>query len=143
MCNPSLADSLPSPPSYSKNHYFSARLRRPSLRSMAGAGPTLVQGQGCSPSSDEEEQAQHFLDSCFLCRARLHVGDDIYMYRGDTPFCSEECRQEQIQMDEAQERERKKKMLSKKKLSCDDSANKSREIHVRAAADFTVVYVAV
>ena len=28
------------------------------------------------------------------------------MYRGDTPFCSEECRQEQIEIDEAKEKNR-------------------------------------
>ncbi|XP_019190667.1 PREDICTED: uncharacterized protein LOC109185144 [Ipomoea nil] len=45
----------------------------------------------------------HFLDSCFLCRKPLG-NMDIFMYRGDTPFCSEECRQEQIEMDEAKEK---------------------------------------
>nr|GMD82299.1 FCS-Like Zinc finger 2-like [Ipomoea batatas] len=45
----------------------------------------------------------HFLDSCFLCRKPLG-NRDIFMYRGDTPFCSEECRQEQIEMDEAKEK---------------------------------------
>ncbi|XP_051144201.1 FCS-Like Zinc finger 3-like [Andrographis paniculata] len=46
----------------------------------------------------------HFLDSCFLCRKQLSQKSDIYMYRGDTPFCSQECRQEQIEMDEANEK---------------------------------------
>ncbi|CAH9134185.1 unnamed protein product [Cuscuta epithymum] len=45
----------------------------------------------------------HFLDSCFLCRKPLG-NRDIFMYRGDIPFCSEECRQEQIDMDEAKEK---------------------------------------
>ncbi|KAJ0240607.1 FCS-Like Zinc finger 1 [Hirschfeldia incana] len=54
-------------------------------------------------------QQPHFLDSCFLCKKPLGDNRDIYMYRGDTPFCSEECRQEQIERDEAKE---KKKNLS-------------------------------
>jgi endogenous inhibitor of DNA gyrase (YacG/DUF329 family) len=39
------------------------------------------------------------LDSCALCSKRLARDSDIFMYRGDTPFCSEECRHEQMQLD--------------------------------------------
>ncbi|CAI9102088.1 OLC1v1000294C1 [Oldenlandia corymbosa var. corymbosa] len=46
----------------------------------------------------------HFLDSCFLCQRPLPQNSDIFMYRGNTPFCSQECRQEQIEIDEAKER---------------------------------------
>ncbi|XP_006647701.1 FCS-Like Zinc finger 2-like [Oryza brachyantha] len=49
----------------------------------------------------------HFLDACFLCRKRLAGNRDIFMYRGDTPFCSEECRQEQMEADAAAERREK------------------------------------
>ncbi|XP_043692869.1 FCS-Like Zinc finger 12-like [Telopea speciosissima] len=31
-----------------------------------------------------------FLNSCHLCRKKLH-GRDIYMYRGEKAFCSTEC----------------------------------------------------
>ncbi|RAL44551.1 unnamed protein product [Cuscuta campestris] len=51
----------------------------------------------------EEAHQPHFLDSCFLCRKPLG-NRDIFMYRGDMPFCSEECRQEQIEKDEAKEK---------------------------------------
>ncbi|KAG8082968.1 hypothetical protein GUJ93_ZPchr0014g46654 [Zizania palustris] len=54
----------------------------------------------------------HFLDACFLCRKPLACNRDIYMYRGDIPFCSEECRLEQIEMDD--EIERKEKNTSNK-----------------------------
>ncbi|CAN8267213.1 unnamed protein product [Cochlearia groenlandica] len=56
-----------------------------------------------------DNQQPHFLDSCFLCKKPLGHNRDIFMYRGDTPFCSEECREEQIERDEAKE---KKKNLS-------------------------------
>ncbi|EPS59539.1 hypothetical protein M569_15266, partial [Genlisea aurea] len=46
----------------------------------------------------------HFLDSCFLCRKSLGRKCDIFMYKGNTPFCSIECRQEQIEIDEAREK---------------------------------------
>lgn len=51
-----------------------------------------------------EDQQPHFLESCFLCKKPLGNNRDIFMYRGDAPFCSEECRQEQIEMDEAEEK---------------------------------------
>ncbi|KAK9742726.1 hypothetical protein RND81_03G193800 [Saponaria officinalis] len=50
------------------------------------------------------QQQPHFLESCFLCHKPLGPNNDIFMYRGNTPFCSEECRQEQIETDEAKER---------------------------------------
>jgi hypothetical protein len=39
------------------------------------------------------------LDACALCARPLGRDCDIFMYRGDTPFCSEECRDEQMQLD--------------------------------------------
>eukprot|EP00262_Sarcandra_glabra_P006206 TRINITY_DN18337_c0_g1_i1.p1 TRINITY_DN18337_c0_g1~~TRINITY_DN18337_c0_g1_i1.p1 ORF type:complete len:169 (-),score=24.63 TRINITY_DN18337_c0_g1_i1:49-507(-) len=50
------------------------------------------------------EEPPYFLDACFLCKKPLGVNKDIFMYRGDTPFCSEACRQEQIDIDEAKEK---------------------------------------
>uniref|UniRef100_A0A0A0LIA5 FLZ-type domain-containing protein n=1 Tax=Cucumis sativus TaxID=3659 RepID=A0A0A0LIA5_CUCSA len=51
-----------------------------------------------------EDHHHHFLKACFLCKKPLSDNKDIFMYRGDTPFCSEECRQRQIDMDEAKEK---------------------------------------
>ncbi|CAL5054972.1 unnamed protein product [Urochloa decumbens] len=48
--------------------------------------------------------AGHFLDACFLCRKPLAGNRDIFMYRGDTAFCSDECRSAQMAADEAAER---------------------------------------
>ncbi|XP_071706193.1 FCS-Like Zinc finger 2-like [Rutidosis leptorrhynchoides] len=50
-----------------------------------------------------EEQPPYFLDACFLCKKTLGGNIDIFMYRGDTAFCSEECRTQQIDKDEAKE----------------------------------------
>lgn len=60
----------------------------------------------CSPRyhCDETPQPAHFLDACRLCNRRLGDGRDIYMYRGDTAFCSDECRDQQIAMDERKEK---------------------------------------
>ncbi|KAM0952904.1 putative Zf-FLZ domain-containing protein [Dioscorea sansibarensis] len=41
-----------------------------------------------------------FLRACQLCRRRLVAGRDIFMYRGNMAFCSAECRQLQMNIDE-------------------------------------------
>ncbi|GKV10752.1 hypothetical protein SLEP1_g22072 [Rubroshorea leprosula] len=101
----SLADMEAGFSGHSHNAFFSRSLRytrRSSLRNLASSIP--------SPRSARfydarfEDQQPHFLDSCFLCKKPLGDNKDIFMYRGDTPFCSEECRQEQIDMDEAKEK---------------------------------------
>ncbi|GLT79369.1 hypothetical protein SLA2020_508600 [Shorea laevis] len=56
-----------------------------------------------------------FLDHCFLCHQKLLPGKDIYMYKGDRAFCSEECRCRQILMDEEE---------SIKKGNCSSAAMK-------------------
>ncbi|KAK8995840.1 hypothetical protein V6N11_076097 [Hibiscus sabdariffa] len=53
-----------------------------------------------------------FLRSCCLCKRRLAPGRDIYMYRGDTAFCSLECREQQMKQDETRE---KSNLLASKK----------------------------
>ncbi|KAF5761273.1 putative Zf-FLZ domain, FCS-Like Zinc finger/3 [Helianthus annuus] len=67
----------------------------------------------------------HFLEACTLCSKPLGHNSDIFMYRGNTPFCSQECRQEQIECDEARER-RWKKMSSKK--STTETSKKSATV---------------
>ncbi|TVU29442.1 hypothetical protein EJB05_21008 [Eragrostis curvula] len=44
--------------------------------------------------------ASSFLQRCSLCHKELAADRDIYMYRGDTAFCSVECRRRQMFMDE-------------------------------------------
>lgn len=44
-----------------------------------------------------------FLSSCHMCQKKLH-GEDIYMYRGEKAYCSIECRERQIMMDEKKEK---------------------------------------
>ncbi|PON99793.1 Zf-FLZ domain containing protein [Trema orientale] len=54
--------------------------------------------------TEDYNHESHFLEACFLCRKPLGYNTDIFMYRGNTPFCSKECRQEQIEFDEAKEK---------------------------------------
>ncbi|XP_062221019.1 FCS-Like Zinc finger 2-like [Phragmites australis] len=53
------------------------------------------------------ELRHHYLNACFRCGRLLAGNRDIFMYRGDTPFCTEECRQQQIEADEAREKRSK------------------------------------
>ncbi|CAL5015223.1 unnamed protein product [Urochloa decumbens] len=61
-------------------------------------------GGGLAGAGAGELPQGHFLEACFLCRKPLASNRDIFMYRGDIPFCTEECRREQIEMDEEMER---------------------------------------
>ncbi|CAM0944781.1 unnamed protein product [Alopecurus aequalis] len=47
---------------------------------------------------------RHAMGTCYLCGKPLTRNHDIFMYRGDTPFCSEECRGAQMEADEVRER---------------------------------------
>lgn len=61
-------------------------------------------GGGCAGAGPGGLPQGHFLEACFLCRKPLASNRDIFMYRGDIPFCTEECRREQMEMDEEMER---------------------------------------
>ncbi|CAL9069766.1 FCS-Like Zinc finger 3-like [Musa acuminata AAA Group] len=85
---------------------------------------------------DVDGPPHHFLDSCFLCRKPLAGNRDIFMYRGDTPFCSEECRLVQIEMDEGTEQSRKHSLKASSstdsnKAGAATSPSKSHEAHAR------------
>ncbi|XP_073147856.1 FCS-Like Zinc finger 3-like [Henckelia pumila] len=89
---------------------------------------------------EEEEDCQpHFLDSCSLCNRPLSHNTDIFMYRGNTPFCSQECRQEQIEIDEANERRSK---LSSSKRSSRLNTEPNKEFDSKKSLRSSTVSVA-
>ncbi|OEL18180.1 hypothetical protein BAE44_0020800 [Dichanthelium oligosanthes] len=51
---------------------------------------------GAAPAADD------FLNSCFTCKKKLE-GNDIYIYRGEKAFCSANCRDQEIQLEEEAE----------------------------------------
>ncbi|OIV92801.1 hypothetical protein TanjilG_00935 [Lupinus angustifolius] len=84
-----------------------------------------------------EDHVPHFLQACFICKKPLGNNRDIFMYRGDTPFCSEDCRQEQIYMDETKEKNRNlssMKTLRQKEQKKSASSNKTQDYSFRAGA---------
>ncbi|KAI3672405.1 hypothetical protein L6452_38493 [Arctium lappa] len=73
-------------------------------------------------SADHMESA-HFLTLCHLCNRRLITGRDIFMYRGDSAFCSFECRQEQMNQDEKKD---KHLLVPKTRAVAESSSNVSK-----------------
>ncbi|WVZ74153.1 hypothetical protein U9M48_022368 [Paspalum notatum var. saurae] len=99
----------------------SAQAQRPRRSADGGGGGARAEGEGRSPAAarrapsmfcvpdTEAEEPNCFLDECTLCRKALC--GDIFMYRGDAPFCSDDCRREQIEMDRVRHRRKKQHSL--------------------------------
>ncbi|GKB74319.1 MARD1-like protein [Tanacetum coccineum] len=86
--------------------------------------PTVSPRNHRRNSADHMEE-NHFLTACHFCKRRLITGRDIFMYRGDSSFCSFECRQQQISQDE----KKNKHSLAPKKpipITPDHSTNDSK-----------------
>ncbi|KAG6390771.1 hypothetical protein SASPL_148516 [Salvia splendens] len=58
-----------------------------------------------SKSISKSKSYDCYLKVCNLCIKPLDFDKDIYMYKGDLGFCSVECRERQIYMDETREME--------------------------------------
>ncbi|XP_031112760.1 FCS-Like Zinc finger 8-like [Ipomoea triloba] len=44
--------------------------------------------------------SQNFLSFCHTCKNNLGLGKDIYMYRGEKAFCSSDCRDREMMLEE-------------------------------------------
>ncbi|KAJ1390571.1 Zf-FLZ domain [Sesbania bispinosa] len=70
-----------------------------------------------------------FLKTCNLCNRHLSPDKDIYMYRGDQGFCSIECRNRQIVLDEMRELESSTKhMVASYRQCCNEARRETRLI---------------
>ncbi|KAJ9556022.1 hypothetical protein OSB04_010637 [Centaurea solstitialis] len=101
------------------NHLLSRPLCSPKPTNYASFSHVLSPRSGRVFNARFEQQQQqqpYFLDACFLCRKPLSGNTDIFMYRGDTAFCSEECRTEQMDNDEAKEKKKWNVSVSMKSL---------------------------
>ncbi|XP_057421325.1 FCS-Like Zinc finger 2-like [Lotus japonicus] len=117
--------------SMTSGYGYATSCNRGSFRNLSVSSPR----SGRFYDSRFEDHQPHFLEACFLCKKSLGDNRDIFMYRGDTPFCSEECRQEQIEIDEAKEKNMKAssmKALRSKEQRNSASPNKARDYSFRA-----------
>uniref|UniRef100_A0ACD5UTV7 Uncharacterized protein n=1 Tax=Avena sativa TaxID=4498 RepID=A0ACD5UTV7_AVESA len=92
----------------------------------------------CSFFFDAEPLGEHGMpaqDACALCTKQLARDSDVFMYRGDTPFCSEDCRHEQMQLDAVYARQAAKAAARRQKQYSSGTASgrgrrESREVPV-------------
>ncbi|KAI3920636.1 hypothetical protein MKW92_020997 [Papaver armeniacum] len=98
-------------------------------------------------SSIFSQESSNFLKACGLCRKKLSPEKNIYMYRGDQAFCSDDCRCrkiliEELLMEEVEE-ETTMELVTKKEIAPSSSVHFGRNLgnglpprrnHVRAAA---------
>ncbi|XVE88559.1 hypothetical protein DITRI_Ditri19aG0078800 [Diplodiscus trichospermus] len=68
-----------------------------------------------------------FLKSCHLCHKNLSLDKEVYMYRGEG-FCSIECRQRQIMLDEMKELELSTKQMLASSRHCRASGRRETRI---------------
>ncbi|KAG2660596.1 FCS-Like Zinc finger 1-like [Panicum virgatum] len=76
------------------------------------------------------------MDACSLCGKRLAGDRDIFMYRGDTPFCSEECRHRRMVSDGVGARKNKPFNFSTEHRH--EAPAAAEPVRVRIAADVPV-----
>nr|GEY29242.1 hypothetical protein [Tanacetum cinerariifolium] len=98
--------------------------QQPTYDSFKTNQPTVSPINHRRNSADHMEE-NHFLTACHFCKRRLITGRDIFMYRGDSAFCSLECREQQMSQDE----KKNKHSLSLKKsiaITPDHSSNDSK-----------------
>lgn len=58
---------------------------------------------GFSEEQPSWRSSEDFLSFCHGCRKSLGQGKDIFMYRGERAFCSDECRQIEMMSDDSDE----------------------------------------
>ncbi|XP_047943950.1 FCS-Like Zinc finger 17-like [Salvia hispanica] len=63
------------------------------------------------PKSKSPNSQNCYLKLCHLCIKPLNFDKEIFMYKGDLGFCSVECRDRQIYMDETQQMEANTKRI--------------------------------
>ncbi|KAJ7944653.1 Zf-FLZ domain containing protein [Quillaja saponaria] len=117
------------------NHYHYHYQQTLISRSMGFSSSVSSPRSGRFYDARFEDHQPHFLEACFLCKKPLGDNRDIFI--GDTPFCSEECRQEQIEIDEAKEKNwnisSSMKALRKKEQRKSTSPNKTQDYPFRTS----------
>ncbi|XVF86978.1 hypothetical protein PTKIN_Ptkin18bG0083800 [Pterospermum kingtungense] len=77
---------------------------KPAFKIILPSSKTHHGSSGHSPAPVDHHYSC-FLKSCHLCHKNLSLDKEVYMYRGDQGFCSIECRDRQMVLDEMKELE--------------------------------------
>lgn len=67
---------------------------------VVGLSASLKKENGFGTNQILRYPSESFLSFCYSCKKNLGQGKDIYMYRGEKAFCSNECRYKEIISDE-------------------------------------------
>ncbi|KAJ1405171.1 Zf-FLZ domain [Sesbania bispinosa] len=59
----------------------------------------------CSVPNNLHSPSVNFLNFCYTCKQHLEQTKDIFIYRGEKAFCSQECRHKEMVLDEAENSE--------------------------------------
>ncbi|GLT36349.1 hypothetical protein SLA2020_107330 [Shorea laevis] len=59
----------------------------------------IVESYCVVPPVKSQPPPESFLSCCYTCKKNLEHKDDIYIYRGEKAFCSEECRYQEMVSD--------------------------------------------
>ncbi|KAJ3700520.1 hypothetical protein LUZ61_004225 [Rhynchospora tenuis] len=88
-----------------------ARQRAAEARRYGGAGSEWLGSRHVAGHRNRRNSADFasaaaapFLRACGLCKRSLGPGRDTFMYRGEVAFCSLECRQQQMNLDERKDK---------------------------------------
>ncbi|XP_057531972.1 FCS-Like Zinc finger 5 [Amaranthus tricolor] len=106
MTNFSFDDlSVVLPPPSDQNHHHAVVDHQ---KVMGFASPRPIHRRNSADFNiNNHSSSNTFLRTCSLCNRMLAPGRDIFMYRGDTAYCSLECRQQQMTQDEWREKDSK------------------------------------
>ncbi|ESW07367.1 hypothetical protein PHAVU_010G124000 [Phaseolus vulgaris] len=101
----------------------------PQITSSKTTSNVLLKSAMRKPNQSIPQQHFCFLKTCNLCKKQLSPDKDIYMYRGDQGFCSVECRNRQIVLDEMRELESStKQMVASYRQCCSEAREETRLI---------------
>lgn len=91
--------------------------------------PLKVISSSPLPLFAKHATVESFLDACYFCKRPLGHGRDIFMYRGDAAFCTEECRLRQISCDEHRP---KCSVSASQSTTSDNTIANSKSAHITA-----------
>ncbi|KAK9289040.1 hypothetical protein L1049_017511 [Liquidambar formosana] len=96
-------------------------------------GSILTLGSPVRDASDEgsvtkvDERFGVFFQSCFLCKKKITEKDDVFMYGYLCAFCSPECRDKQITLDEKENKNSLEPMTLSENFACKEVAEMTRK----------------